>query len=63
MTEKMRSDFKEFVQSQADIQGNYVGDHYELWKTATALERERCLKIAKATHLPSAAVHCIECGK
>ena len=63
MTEKMRSDFKEFVQSQADIHGNYVGDHYELWKTATALERERCLEIAKATYLPSASIHYIESGK
>lgn len=33
------------------------------WQAATLAERDRCLKIAKFTFMPSAAMHYIESGK
>ena len=36
---------------------------WDAWQAATLAERDRCLKIAKFTFMPSAAMHYIESGK
>lgn len=72
--EKMRAKFEAWFATKdfgpnglRQIDAEYVhvpaATYWIVWQTATLAERNRCLKIAKSTFMPSAAMHYIESGK